>query len=148
MDWQQLVHWLPWVYCQMEPSIYHHISPFARYVKFGLATGPDLLIKSTWASLFSADISITLPTYHFLAYSPRMYWPGFGNTMSGLDSTICIPILSTCLCLCLVIYCSLTVFPHPWAQIHGTCVMLYLIWSLHLETWSGLEEIYCLFLYI
>ena len=109
----------------------HHISPFPGYVKFGLATGPDLLIKSTWASLFSADITITLPTYHFLAYSLRMYWPGFGNTMSGADSTIYIPILSTCLCLCLAIYCALTVFPHSWAQIHG--MMLYLIWSLHLE---------------
>ena len=87
MSWQQFVHWLPWVYYQMEPNIYHHISPFSGHVKVGLATGQDLLMKSTWTSLFSADISITLPAYHFLPYSPRMYWPGFGNTMSGLDST-------------------------------------------------------------
>ena len=113
MSWQQLIHWLPWVYFQMEPSIYHHIPPFAGYVRVGLATAPDLLMKSTWTSLFSADISITLPANYFLAYSSRMYWPGFGNTMSGVNSTIYIPILSTCLCLCLVIYCPLTVPTAP-----------------------------------
>ena len=77
--------------CQNTKNWIHYVKPTVQLLfknRFPKATGPDLLMKSTWTSLFSADISIIWPAYHFLTYSPRTYWPEFGNTMSGADSTI------------------------------------------------------------
>ena len=85
-------------------------SDVAGHLKVGFATSPDLLMKSTWVSLFSAHISITLPTYHFLSYPAGMHWLGFWhcNIRSRFNH-----IFQTWahMCLCFVIYCQLTVFP-------------------------------------